>query len=149
MLNDQSFNPTSTYDIVSFEQLGPGSLVRFYISHIQHYRHFMANTDDPNQRRLKWKLSQRMTKPSLRPVWPAKTQNSLYIHQVWQGFSSIPLWMKAVWGTCYQRRLWSDSADAQADLSLHWSHKSYCRFCRALDQMSCLKFLASNESNNI
>ena len=28
-----------------------------------------------------------------RPVWPAKTQISLYIHPVWQGFSFIPLWI--------------------------------------------------------
>ena len=34
-------------------------------------------------------------------------------------------------GTCDQRRLWSDCADAQADLSLRWSHKCYCRFRRA------------------
>ena len=39
--------------------------------------------------------------------------------------------LKAVEGICNQRRLWSDCADAQADLSLRWSHKSYCRFCRA------------------
>ena len=31
-----------------------------------------------------------------------------------------------------QQILWSDCADAQADLSLCLSHKSYCRFCRAL-----------------
>ena len=28
-------------------------------------------------------------------------------------------------GTYDQRRLWSDCADAQADLNLRWSHKSY------------------------
>ena len=28
-----------------------------------------------------------------------------------------------------------DSADAQADLSLHWSHKFYCRFCCTLAQI--------------
>ena len=39
---------------------------------------------------------------------------------------------EAVEGTYEQRRLWSDCADAQADLSLRWSHKSYCRFCHAL-----------------
>ena len=37
---------------------------------------------------------------------------------------------EAVEGTCVQRRLWSDCADAQADLSLRWSRKSYCRFIR-------------------
>ena len=34
--------------------------------------------------------------------------------------------------TSDQRRLRSDSADVQADLSLCWSHKSNCMFCRAL-----------------
>ena len=29
--------------------------------------------------------------------------------------------------------------DIQHDLNLCWSHKSYCRFCRALTQMYCLK----------
>ena len=33
-------------------------------------------------------------------------------------------------------RLGSDCMDAQSDLSLHWSHKSYCRFCRALGQIT-------------
>ena len=28
-----------------------------------------------------------------------------------------------------QRRLWSDWADAQADLSLRWAHRSFCWFC--------------------
>ena len=43
--------------------------------------------------------------------------------------------LEAVEGTCDQRRLWSACADAQADLSLRWSHKSYCRFSRALAQI--------------
>ena len=43
---------------------------------------------------------------------------------------------EAVECSCDQRRLWSDCADAQADLSLRWSHKFYCRFCRALGQSS-------------
>ena len=30
-----------------------------------------------------------------------------------------------------QRWLWSDWADAQADLSLHWTHRSICWFCHA------------------
>ena len=36
--------------------------------------------------------------------------------------------LEAVGGTCDQRRLWSDCADTQADLSFRWLHKSYCRF---------------------
>ena len=39
---------------------------------------------------------------------------------------------ETVEGTCCQRRLGSDCKDAQADLSLHWSHRSYCRFFHKL-----------------
>ena len=41
--------------------------------------------------------------------------------------------------TCDQRRLWSDCADAQSDLSLRWSHKSYCRFCWALAHFGIIR----------
>ena len=34
--------------------------------------------------------------------------------------------------SCGQRRLLSDWADAQADLSLRWAHMPLCRFCHAL-----------------
>ena len=41
--------------------------------------------------------------------------------------------MKRAWILSYplsaQRRLWSDWADAQADLSLHWLHRPVCWFC--------------------
>ena len=33
-----------------------------------------------------------------------------------------------------QRRLWSDWADAQADLSLRWAQKSFCWFCHEAAQ---------------
>ena len=42
-------------------------------------------------------------------------------------------------GACDQRRLWSDCADAQANLRLRWSHEYYCRFWRALAQMAHTK----------
>ena len=42
--------------------------------------------------------------------------------------------LEAVEGTCNQQRLWSNYVDAQADMNLHWSHKSYCRFCHVLAQ---------------
>ena len=35
-----------------------------------------------------------------------------------------------------QRRLWSDWADAQADLCLRWAHRSFCWFCHAVAQFS-------------
>ena len=41
--------------------------------------------------------------------------------------------MKKAWVLSYplsaQRRLWSDWADAQADLSLRWAHMPFCWFC--------------------
>ena len=46
-------------------------------------------------------LSQCKIKPTIRPVWSAKTQISLYVHPVWQGFLFIPL--EVVEGTCYQQ----------------------------------------------
>ena len=47
--------------------------------------------------------------------------------------------MKKAWVLSYplsaQRRLWSDWADAQADLSLRWAHKSLCWFCHVAAQL--------------
>ena len=37
--------------------------------------------------------------------------------------------------SCGQRRLWSDCADAQADLCLHWAHMSFCWFWCATAQI--------------
>ena len=37
--------------------------------------------------------------------------------------------------SCGQRRLRSDWADSQTDLSLRWAHMPFCRFCRALARM--------------
>ena len=41
--------------------------------------------------------------------------------------------------------LWSDRADAQADLSLHWAQRSFCWFCHEVAHMqkqwaSCMSF---------
>ena len=61
---------------------------------------------------------------------------------VYHSFDSL----EDVEGSCYQRKLWSDCADAQADLSLRWSHKSNCRFHPALAQfifyMQCYKSIS-------
>ena len=47
--------------------------------------------------------------------------------------------MKKAWVLSYplsaQRRLWSDWAKAQADLSLCWAHMPFCWFCHAVAQM--------------
>ena len=61
---------------------------------------------------------------------PAKTQISLGIHPVWSVFA---VRMKKPWILSYplsaQRRLWSDWADALADLNLRWA-QFFCWFCR-------------------
>ena len=47
--------------------------------------------------------------------------------------------MKKAWVLSYplsaQRRLWSDWADAQADLSLRWAHMPFCWFCHKAAQI--------------
>ena len=47
--------------------------------------------------------------------------------------------MKKAWIVSYplsaQRRLWSDWADAQADLSLRWAHMPLCWFCHEVAQL--------------
>ena len=79
-------------------------------------------------------MSQRTTKPTIRPMQPVNVtskDSDQPVHQpsmarvlVYPSFDSP----EAVEGTYNQRRLLSACADAQADLSLRWSHKSYCRF---------------------
>ena len=66
-------------------------------------------------------MSRLMTKSTKWHVSPAKTKISLGIR---------PL--------SAQRRLWSDWADAQADLSLCWAHMPFCWFCHEAAQL-CFK----------
>ena len=66
------------------------------------------------------------------PVRPAKTQIKLGIHTVWLE-PSLFLWRTLVflaiqWAHS-ERRLWSDWADAQAELSLLWAHSLLVLTC--------------------
>ena len=83
--------------------------------------------------KLLWQwMSRLMTKPTKWSMRPAKTQSSLGIHQVWSVFTVC---MKKHWVLSYPLsalwRLWSDWADAQADLSLRRVHMPFCSrwFC--------------------
>ena len=62
-------------------------------------------------------------------VCTAKTQISLSIRPVWSVFA---VRIKKAWIFSYplstQQRLWSDWADAQADLNLHWMHSHFVGF---------------------
>ena len=42
--------------------------------------------------------------------------------------------------SCGQQRLWSDWADAKADLSLCWAHRSLCLFCHEAAHIPLIKF---------
>ena len=73
-----------------------------------------------------------MTKPTKRPVRPAKTWISL-----------VTVQMKKAWVLSYplsaQQRLRSDWSDAQADLSLRWAHRSFGWFCHAAAHLYFVK----------
>ena len=90
-------------------------------------------------------LSHRMTKPTKWHVRPVKTQISLGIRPVWSVFA---VRMKKYWVLSYplraQWRLWSDWANAQADLSLHCA-QSFSWFCHEVSHLFvcffiCLRF---------
>ena len=59
-------------------------------------------------------------------VRPAETQISLGIRPVWSE-SSLSAWVLS-YPLSAHRRLWSDWADAQADLSLRWAHNHFVGF---------------------
>ena len=94
-------------------------------------------------------MSQCMTKPTKLPVCPAKTQISLGICQVWSVFT---IRMKKAWVLSYplsaQRSLWSDWADAQADLSHRWAHRSFCWFCHVAAQIIVIRIDKSKPEDN-
>ena len=85
---------------------------------------------------LHTEMSHLVTKPTKWYVRPAKTQISLGVRPVWSVFA---VRMKKAWVLTYllsaQRRLWSDWADAQADLSLRWAHMQFCWFCHEAAKM--------------
>ena len=72
-------------------------------------------------------------------VRPAKTQISLGIRSLIRVFA---VRMKKAWVLSYplsaQWRLWSDWADAQADLSLRWAHNHIVGFCHEVAHMNVL-----------
>ena len=70
-------------------------------------------------------IESRHNKTNKMSVRPAKTQISL-------GIRVFVVCMKKAWVFSYQLsaqlRLWSDWADAQADLSLRWAHSHFIGF---------------------
>ena len=71
-----------------------------------------------------------MTKPTKCHVHPRRLRSAwASAHRV------LAVCLKKPWVLSYpliaQRRLWSDWADAQADPSFCWAHRSFCWFCKA------------------
>ena len=70
-------------------------------------------------------------------IWAASWQNQQNgmcaqrrLRSAWASFS-YPL--------SVQRRLWSDGADGQADLSLRWAHMSFCWFCHEAAHLNVIR----------
>ena len=80
---------------------------------------------------LHWEMQRfdLMTKPIKWHVCSVKTQISLGIRPVWSESWLSTLRKLGSVGTHWAHRLWSDWADAQADLSLCWAHLPFCSFC--------------------
>ena len=74
-------------------------------------------------------VSHLMTNPTKWPLRPAMTQISLGIRLVCSVFAvrSVGSWGPNV-SSSRKRRLWSDWADAQADLSHRWAQRPFCWF---------------------
>ena len=78
-------------------------------------------------------LSHLMTKPT---KWRAPSEDSDQPGHPPSLIRVFAVRMKKNWVLSYPlstlRRLWSDLADAQADLSLCWVHMPFCWFCHAV-----------------
>ena len=106
-------------------------------------------------------LSRLITKPTKWHGRPAKTQISLDIRPDWTE-SSLSAWRKpgslaTHWvhsedsgqtGHDPQRRLWSDWADAQADLSLRWAHSHFVGFVMLWLSRTSVKFEPPQDKTN-
>ena len=82
----------------------------------------------------KWYVRQVKTQISL-GICPVRSESSLCAQCLAKG----PMFLHAV------SELWSDWADAQADLSLHRAQMSCCCFCHASAQINCGPSEATNQ----
>ena len=77
------------------------------------------------------------TKSTKCHVCPTKTQISLGIRTVWSVFAVRFMVAQHPRLLHAHSEDWSDWADAQADLSLCWAHRSFCWFCHAVAHIYC------------
>ena len=81
-------------------------------------------------------MSRLMTKLTKWHVCPPNTQISLGIRPVWSESSLCAHWVaKDISFLHADSEDWWDWADAQADLSLRWSHMLFCWFCHEAAQL--------------
>ena len=75
----------------------------------------------------------------IRPVWSESSSDQPGICPVWSE-SSLLAWRKLGCSATYwvHSELWSDQADAQADLSLRWAHRSFCWFYCEVAHIMCM-----------
>ena len=78
-----------------------------------------------------------MTKPTKWHVRPAKTQISLGFHPVWSEYS-LSAWRKL--RSLATHVAYREDSDAQAALSRHWAHISFCWLSHDVAQMHDIKF---------
>ena len=109
----------------------------YTVWHIKYLHKYISTQHVALQQFHCFYLSHSMTKPAKRPVHPAKTRVSLGIRPV---LSVVTVRMKKplvlIYPLSAQRRLRSALADAQADLSLCWAHRSFCWFFHAAAHFS-------------
>ena len=81
-------------------------------------------------------MSRLMTKPTKRCAPSEDSDQPVHpLSLIWVfAVCSMGSWRPSV-SSCGQRRLWSDWADVQADLSLHLTQRSLCLFCHEAAQM--------------
>ena len=97
-----------------------------------------------------WSAEPRHDKTNKMAVRPAKTQISLDIRLVWSesSLSARRRLGSLVTQLSAQRRLCSDWADAQVDLSLRWAHSFYW-FCHVMAQIYFVTLLSCSPSKHI
>ena len=80
-------------------------------------------------------MNRLMIKQTKWPLRPAKTLPSLIRVFAMRSLGSSGPKLSS----CGQRRLWSDWADAQADLNLRWAYMPFCWFCHEAAQIVLIK----------
>ena len=117
------------YDHVHARKHQGRQLLSFWVNHSSRLRYCFARF---SLQEGHGNLSRSTTKPTKWDVRPANSDQPRHLPSLIRVFA---VRMKKAWVLCYplstQRRLWSDWADAQADLNLRWVHMSFCWFWRA------------------